>query len=429
MTDKRLVPKNSHIAKALSSSLLPAQSVVLPPVDKVLAQSERAAAGERFFHRNFAQCSLPTNLYDQSGARQIEPLVPDSAPDFPLILMMPRVAGGGCAFVVAGERLYFLYDRIERWADAPDHLAFVAVQIDASLISVHAEDGSPGVRLSNSEYLLLAHLLSGNSLKAAAATLGASYDTKRKQVQVVLDKFAAQNQTALLRDLALEMTARLLDELLPKDQRRRETALVKRQFGRDVVTNNITVGGGVEVPVWEFGARNGRPVLHFHNMMSPVIFRDDMAELLRQNGLRWLVVPRHFLDAGAPFNADRRMGYLSRALADTMDYLTETPLICIGDSSGVSWAAHFTRHNSQMVGHLLLASTPQPMQTMPPDERSTIPDERSTIFVEVSNRLRRDARVTAGLARAYNTLAQVPLLARRGLRHLYRHSPPRSEHG
>ncbi|KEP71449.1 hypothetical protein DL1_06690 [Thioclava dalianensis] len=408
---------DSHFLDTLVS-VLPADQVKrLPREEDLLSRSERDTASERFFHRHFAHCAHPTNLYDRSGARQVEPFIETEDSRFPAMMLMPQDSAGGCAFVVQEETLFFLYDRIERWADAPAHLSFIAVRIGPEEITSLCRTELPGTRLSRSEYLLLAWLLSGHTLKDAAAELGASYDTKRKQVQLVLDKFGAESQTSLLRKLALEITAHLLDDLLPKGSRREEAALVKRQYGRDVVINTIAIGEGLEVPIWEFGARGGQPILYFHNMLSPILFREDMIEVLRAHGLRWLVVPRHFLSTEAPHDADQRMVHLTRALAETMDYLTDAPLICLGDSAGVSWAVHFARHNPDMVAHLMLSATPQPVQTL-------TPDHRPTIYAEMSDRLRRDERVTSGMARVYNALARVPMLARRGLRHLYRQSPP-----
>lgn len=407
----------SQIVETLNSTLPAPQAAGLPPAELLLSRSDRESESERFFHRHVARCGFPANLYDRGGQRQVEPFLPTDAEAeaFPAAMPMPRDSASGCAFVVAEGWLHLLYDRLEQWPDAPAHLGFVAVRIGPDQLRDPGDRMAPGPALSNSEYRLLAHLLAGHSLKSAAVALGASYDTKRKQVQVVLDKFGAESQTALLRALTLRITAQVLDALLPGRQRRHEAALVKRQFGADVMVNAITLGDGTELPLWEFGARGGRPVLHFHNMLAPVLFRDDMADVLRQHGLRWLVVPRHFLEGASPADPDRRMTQLTRGLAETLGHLTDMPLICLGESAGVSWAAHFARHNPAMVDHVLLMATPQPVSGA---------DRQPTIYAEVSDRLRRNARVTAGLARVYNALARVPALARKGLRHLYRHSPP-----
>lgn len=409
-------PRPSQLLETLVSVLPTGPDRTLPPEEELLTRTTHESASERFFRRNFARCGLSVNLYDRLGARQIAPLLSEEAV-FPTQLLMPQNSAAGCAFVFAERALYFLYDRLDRWGNAPGHLAFVAVRIDPAELVALAGDAPPGLQLAPSEYDLLAQLLCGLDLKSAAAALGAAYDTKRKQIRVVLDKFGAKTQTALLRSLTMELTARLLDALLPSAQHKPECALVKRQFGGDVVTSTISVGTSGDLPVWEFGARQGRPVLYFHTMLSPVVFHDDMAEVLRAHNLRWIVVPRHFLGQDMPFDADMRMAHLTRALGETLSHLTEGPLVCLGESIGVSWAVHFARHNPGLVEHLLLAATPTPG----PEHDA---GQKITLYGEISARLRRDRRVNAGLARIYNALARVPALAEKGLAHLYRHSPP-----
>ncbi|WP_170109272.1 alpha/beta fold hydrolase [Celeribacter persicus] len=386
----------------------------MPSEDALLHLREDEASSEQFFFRSFSNCRLPANLYDHDGNRQIHSIVSQSDSLFPPVIHMPGNLASGCTFVVVDERLYFLYDRVERWSDVPDHVAFVAVRLDAERIAALAENATD-VRLTPSEYLLLSHLLTGLDLKTAAARLGASYDTKRKQIQVILDKMGCKTQTVLLRNLSLEITAGILDEILPLQKRDFETALVKRQFGKDVIVNTISIGDGIDVPVWEFGARRGRPVLYFHSMLAPVVFHDEMIDTLKENGLRWLVVPRHFLGFEGNLDVQTRLARLTRALSDTMEYLTDEPLICVAESAGVTWAAHFARHNPHMVSQLVLAATPQVFKPEPGSHNPTI-------FIEMSQRVRRDERVIAGLTQIYNAFSRVPVLAKKGLAHLYRKS-------
>lgn len=408
----------SQFIETLEAALHTERKVALPSEDAILLQTQDKPGSERFFFRNFARCSFPANLYDQQGMCQIDTFGTDPKDAFPARMRMPQEATTGCAFVVADDHLYFLYDRVDRWSDAPDHLAFVAVRIDADRIAALADHASD-LRLTKSEYLLLAHLMTGLDLKNAATLLGASYDTKRKQVQVIQDKLGVKTQTALLRALSVDITARILDEVLPTQQRNFETALVKRQFGKDVIVNMVTIGEGLEVPVWEFGARRGRPVLYFHSMLAPLVFHDDMSAILRNLGLRLMIVPRHFMGFDGLLDAETRLRKLTRALADTMDYLTDEPLICLGESAGVPWLAHFARHNPDLVSHVILAATPQLAAAHPMPE----PDHAPTLFVEISNRLRRDARVIAGLTRVYNAISRVPMFAQKALAHMYRKSP------
>lgn len=386
----------------------------LPSEDSILLSPEQHAQSERFFYRHFARCRLPVNIYDMEGTPQINAFAPDYEQVFPAQLRMPHQSLSGCAFTVIKDQLYFLYDRVERWPDAPDHIAFFAVHLDASHLA-SLSDTELNIALAPSEYVLLAYLLSGKDLQAAATAVGASYDTKRKQVRTVLEKFGAKSQTALLRSLSLDITAAVLDELLPIQDRRPESDQIKRQFGREVVVNHLTIGENDEIPIWEFGARRGQPVLYFHSMLSPVLFDDELVRTLKAQKLRMLLIPRHFLSFAHQAEADIRMSRFSNALSEIVDYLTDEPILCLAESAGVPWAAHFARHHPDHVSKLVLCSTPQLFKAV---KDSAAP----TIFVEMSQRLRSDARVLVGLTQVYNALSRVPAFAQKGLAHLFRKS-------
>ncbi|WP_376870432.1 alpha/beta fold hydrolase [Albirhodobacter sp. R86504] len=406
--------RSSQFIQTLTS-VMSRDRVILPPEDVILMQQAEESLSERFFYRNFSRCSFPANLYDRTGTRQIAGLFTDADELFPKTIRMPKHSASGCAYVVAQGSLYFLYDRIDRWDDAPEHLSLIAVHLDHRRILALCGAGNEA-GLTKSEYLLLAHLLTGLDLKAAAAAVGASYDTKRKQAQIIMEKLGVNTQAALLRTLSVEITARILDEILPTQGRNFETALVKRQFGRDVIVNTVTIGEGIEIPVWEFGARRGRPVLYFHSMLAPVLVDTQMVATLKRLGLRWIVVPRHFLGFDGSLDAQARLERVTRALAETMEYLTDQPLICIGESAGVPWAAHFARHHPDLIARLVLVATPQAVLPM-------TPEQTPTIFVEMTQRLRADARVIAGLTKVYNAISRVPDWAQKGLAHLFRNSP------
>lgn len=396
------------------TSVLKKDPLALPSEDALLLQPQGEASSERFFYRNFATCRLPINLYDRQGKRQIHNLVTDVEDGFATLMRMPERSASGCAFVVNNGALYFVYDRMERWSDVPNHVAFVAVRLDPERItSLAANEGE--TRLTPTEYLMVSHLLTGLDLKAVAALLGTSYDTKRKQSQIILDKLGAKTQTDLLRSLSLEITAAVFDEILPLQERNLETALVKRQFRKDVIVNTISIGDGPDIPVWEFGARCGRPVLYFHSMLTPIVFHDEMIDLLKAHDLRWLVVPRHFLGLDDHFDVQTRQNKFTHALAQTVAHLSDDPVICVAESAGVPWAAHFARHHSHLVSQLVLAATPQVFQMVEQPKKNTL-------FIEMSQRLRRDDRVIAGLTHVYNAISRIPALAQKGLMHMCRKS-------
>ena len=364
---------------------------------------------ERFVFRAFAQCSFPIALFDQDNnltyARDLDPVFPDTLCDGGL-------SANGCAFAVKNDALFFIYDRIERWPDAPKGTKFFALHLDADRLSSIASNTAENAALTNSEYILLAHLLQGDDLRTAAESVGASYDTKRKQIQKVMDKLGLHSQSAMLKSIAMDVAARILDELFAQSQRDAEIALAKKHYGRDIIINRITIGEGVEIPVWDFGARSGRPILYFHSLLAPVIFSDDFALRLKQANLRLFMVPRHFLGFGEIASPDIRQARLIAQLAETVTYLSDDPMIVMGDSAGCAWAVRFARAHTELVSHLYLAAAPQSGNTW----------KRSTLFSEVSTRVRQNERVINGLTRLYNLIARVPTLAKPALGHMYRHS-------
>ncbi|SLN55038.1 Alpha/beta hydrolase family protein [Aquimixticola soesokkakensis] len=414
--------RSSQFIQILSSALKTAP-VALPSEEALLHPPHSEAQSAGFFYRHFDQCRLPVTLYDRAGRRQINAAAADSDPVFPAQLRMPAQSLSGSSLVVVEDRLFFLYDRVERWPDVPDPVAFLAVHLDASHLAALSQatpglslsQATPGLSLAPSEYVLLAHLLSGKDLQAAATAVGAAYDTKRKQIRLVLDKFGAKTQTALLRALTLEITAAVLDEILPQHQRRPETVQLKRQFGRDVVINHLSIGAQDEVAIWEFGARRGQPVLYFHSMLSPILFDIDMVRRLQAQNLRLLLVPRHFSGFARDIDPQVRMDRFSNTLAEIAASLSDAPILCLAESAGVPWAAHFAHHHPAQVSKLVLCATPQLYKAVKADAAPTI-------FVEMSQRLRSDARVLGGLTQVYNAVSRVPAFAQKGLGHMFRKS-------
>lgn len=365
---------------------------------------------DKFFHRALSHCSIPTNLYNHDQHRLITQ--PDSQ-IFPDILTKAADATSDCRFVMCDGRLFFVCDAATRWPDTPDNVSSVAAHLDADLLASIGTQGDGIVVLTANEYRLLGHLMCGFDLKTAADILGANYDTKRKQIQKILSKLGFNTQTSLLRTLAISTTATMLDELLTDTQRDTEIILAKKHYGPQIVINRISLGQGLEVPVWDFGDRKDRPVLFFHSMLAPVIFNEDLVKHLKQHKLRLLMIPRHFLGFAGTVPAEVRQARLIAAIAETVSYMTDEPLLCLGDSAGCSWAVRFAHSHPERVAHLYLAATPQSSSSW----------QRPTIFTDISTRLRRDDRVIAGITRLYNAIARVPSLSQRALLHMYRTSP------
>lgn len=379
-------------------------------IEENLAKASADTAEERFFYRTFGHSHLSVGLYDQAnGLVASDPI----GHPFPLRLVRPEGQKSGSGFILANDGLYFTFDGLDRWPDVPSSAAFVAAHISpAQLISVAARTAPPG-KLTPSEFQLVGLLLEGLDLKTAAARIGATYDTKRKQIQKILEKLGLNSQTALVRTLALDLTVWLVNELLTQPAHDAETLLAKKHYGKTITINRVTVADSPEIPIWDFGARSGRPVLYFHSMLAPVILTRDLHSKLMAQNLRLLMMPRHFVGLESAMSPDTRQDRAISSLARALDYLTEDKLLCIGDSAGCGWAARFVAANPDRVSGLVLASTPQALPVT----------EQRTLFAEVSARIKQDRFVVSGMTRLYNTIARAPDLAQRALSYMYRQSP------
>lgn len=377
------------------------QDLAAPPLD---------TPEERFYYRTFGQCHLSVGLYNQDDS-----LVASDPMGhvFPKRLSRPEACRSGSGFVCAGDHLYFTFDGLDRWPDAPAAATFVAAHVTPEQLTSVAAGTSIPSSLTQSEFQLVGLMLEGLDLRAAAERIGASYDTKRKQIQKIMEKLGVTSQIALMRTLALDLTVWLLDELLVQSGHDAETLLAKKHYGKDITINRITVGDHIEVPIWDFGARGGRPLLYFHSMLAPMILSPDLSAKLKARNLRLLMMPRHFIGLESALPPELRQARAIASLAESLDYITSQPLICIGDSAGCGWAARFAANHSHKVSALVLAATPQSLPNA----------KEQSLFNEISARVRQDHFLIAGMTRLYNTIARAPGLSQRALAYMYRNSP------
>lgn len=378
-----------------------------------LSVPDSVQACERFFFGAFDGCQYPVMIYDRMGHRLVHPLAQGDRPTLPESLPALGDYAKAPSFVTSKDALIFIFERLDHWPLAPAEVTFVGVLIERELFNAATD-----MSLTPSEYLLVSLLLAGHNLQSAADYTGASYDTKRKQIRTVLEKAGLTGQAALLRQVSLAISSDVLNDLLQPVQRRPEVELAQRTFGRDVVIHSIFIGTSQDVPVWEFGARRGQPILYFHSMLAPMMFTTNMVETLKERNLRILMIPRHFFRAehegcGAQYQ-------ILQAASDIADYFCGEPVICMGESAGCAWAARFTRAFPDQVSELVLVATPQAVR--PKDAERLLPRSQ-TLLLEVSNRIRKDDRVIAGLTRVYNAIGRVPALSRRSLDFLFRHAP------
>ena len=382
-------------------------------IETNLATPESLRAFDRFFYAAFGECDLPVMIYDVQGQRLVHPVNAPASSPFPKQLKFLATRPGSSAFLVSDSGLIYAYDRLDRWPSAPEEVAFVAVLLDKGQFAE-----ATGIDLTPSEFELVCLLLSGHDLSSAADFVGARYDTKRKQIRVILEKAGLNGQSALLRELALALSAYALNDILRSDQGRPEVDLAQKVYGRDVVVHSISLAESQDIPVWEFGARRGQPILYFHSMLAPIMFTPDMATELEKRNLRILMIPRHFFRSKTGRGTAQQQ--ILQAAAAIVGYFCDEPVICLGESAGCAWAAQFSMRYADLVSEVVLAATPQAVR---PEIATKALSRTTSLLTEISTRFRQDERVIAGLTRIYNSVARVPSLARKSLDFMLRQSP------
>jgi pimeloyl-ACP methyl ester carboxylesterase len=378
-----------------------------------LALPEHQLFCDRFFYDAFGDCALSVMIYCDRGERLVHPLNASESSRFPDKIATLAARSHGPGFVMSDAGLVYVYDRLDRWTLMPDYVAFVAIIVERDWFAT-----CTGLDLTSSEFELVGLLLSGHDLTSAAAHVGARYDTKRKQVRLILEKAEVSGQPALLRELVLALSSHIFNDLFQPGQGRPEVDLARQVYGHGVVIHSISLGASLDIPVWEFGARRGQPILYFHSMLAPIMFTKDLVAQLEKHNLRLLMIPRHFFRSKKGAGTAQRQ--ILQAACEIVDYFCEEPVICMGESAGCAWAAQFTLQYPDLVSEVVFVATPQAIRLE--DAVRTLSSTVS-LLTEISTRIRQDERVIAGLTRVYNAIARVPSLARRSLDFMLRQAP------
>ncbi|WP_292052269.1 MULTISPECIES: alpha/beta hydrolase [unclassified Martelella] len=376
-----------------------------------VSDARRQLEIRQFLYTFLPDFGLPGAVFDAGGCKVLSV---DETEKLPENLALPESNDDGVAFRACNGRLVVLFNLRRYWPAAPDGALWLALELERAFVEESIVTSGAG--LTNSEYQLLACLLAGLDLKEAAVALNTSYDTKRKQLQVIFQKFDVASQAALTRTLSIRLLGYFTESFGRRSPASPERALLRRHYGRDVLVHSVALENGTELPVWEFGDRKGKPCLYFHSLLSPTVLCDDKIEILNRNGLRWLVVPRFFSPGASGADPSRFLETQTEAVAEYICHFVGGPVTCVATNSGISWAVHFAARFPELTECLMLAGVPYPPSMA---SGSTNRGLQSAL----TNVSRKNPHVFAALVRAYAAIARKPELAGRAYRHGYRESP------
>ncbi|MBB4120292.1 alpha/beta fold hydrolase [Martelella radicis] len=404
---RRHLSRLAEIPKLLGSAALPRG---WEEDDPEIREARSQIEVQQFFHTRLPAFDMPCCLLDSEGHA-----VYGSDEAFrPQELQLPAVNEHGVFISEHNNDLVLLLDVSRYWSDPPPRAAWLALNIGPRFFDTLT--ANPETGLTNSEYSLLSSLLAGHDLKQAAERLNTSYDTKRKQLQVIFQKFEVTSQAALTRLVSTRLMAYFIETLSRPLDDRPERKLLARHYGRDVLVHAVALESGKELPVWEFGDRRGRPLVFFHGLLSPSTFYEDKVTLLRRHGLRWIVVPRFFVPGAADTHPLGFLETYSDALAEYVRHFIGEPVTCVAVNSGVSWAVHFAHRHPELASRLVIAGAPYP-----PSHSMGVADR--SMQAALSNAIRQRPFVLSALVRSYAMLTRSPALAARAYRHAYRDCP------
>lgn len=374
-------------------------------------------AGSRFYAYldRLEGLGLPACLYDDAGAR----LSFDSDHDgFPEGVTDEANAGVSVCF---GEHEGGLFLFSQASADrhaAPDGVGWLGFRIDSSFVeNALARLGQP-VSLTANEFRLVANLLAGRDLREAALNSGASYETRRKQLQVIFHKLDVNSQSGLVRTVSLGLIGCLLDRLSEaRIERDPERELLRRHYGDEALLHTFALRSGRRLQVWEFGPRDGIPCLFFHQMLAPTVLAPDKVSELHAHGVRWITVPRFFWEAG-PAETGQMAAHYADDLAEVVEMMFPGPVTCVAANTGVAWAAFFATRHPHLARRLVLVGSPFPTTL---GQKASKPASLQHAF---SNVMRTGPAALNVVMKSYLRLTRSKRLSALAMRHTYREPGP-----
>ena len=376
----------------------------------------RAADGQALaFLERLERLRMPVCLYDTEGRR----ITLDTGNEwFPPAIASEEIDATSASFREHRDELLLISDATVSRGPTPAGIGWLAFHIDQKFMeSALSQLGLP-VSLTANEFRLVANLLSGRDLRQAATRTGASYETRRKQLQIIFHKLNVNSQAGLIRTISLSLIGYLISRMTETDtQEDPELVLLRHHYGDDVLVHTFALRNGRRLQVWEFGPKDGKPCLFFHQMLAPTVLAPDKIAALHEHGLRWISAPRFFWGADAS-DPQQILADYSDDLAEVVRTMFGHALPCVAANTGVAWAAFFAARHPDLAARLVFVGSPYPATVA---RKETAP---SGLQHALANVLRRRPAALHFLVRTYSRLARSKTLAAMAMRHSYRDAGP-----
>lgn len=298
-------------------------------------------------------------LYDRAGSRI------GSDDRFPRTL--PQTTGRGTRTARGSDRTLLLFHSVVLKGDEQTFC------LNLDLTSLHAF--LPGTsKLTPSEFVVLAGLVDGQSIRDMADSDGVSYNTRRRQSEAVLEKLGVKSQTEAVRMVLMTVIDRVLSALQEDHAVSRPIEDLGRCYSGAVRFHWLHLAGGPPLRVADIGDPLGMPVLLHHPMLFPCGVVPSAVREVTRAGLR-LIVPFRpgFLDAPQWDHALRPADVLaawSERCAALTSFLNLRRVHTASISFSACWAADFAMRYPERVESVTFISAPQPSHLWSPAVRT-----------------------------------------------------------
>lgn len=293
-----------------------------------------------------------TNLADLSS--RIVERTSNASLDFLVGRLSRRVPGSGeIGYEPNGPHIFWTFGGIGM---SDDRITIaVPLSLFATLIDIFNADSN----LSATEKRVLFDLIGGNSVRQSALHSDVSVETRRAQVKSACAKLGCSGQTDVVRMILGQLAH--LQQICDKA---RFFDAKGEQFRSDFLPQGVRFcvrpsRHGTNLRWYEYGPRDGKPVLAVHGMMLPLIMLGS-EEHLDRLGIRLIQpVRRGYLEPIDPQSLMREDPLVSDSIADLaemVELVSDRPVPVVGHSFGSLIAMRFAAARPDLVEQLHLCS-------------------------------------------------------------------------
>ena len=311
-------------------------------------------------HKALERVGMPASVYDEKGNRILGP------EEFPIQLSGTMGNSTWNSVGPRGELLIFHPVVLESKAHT------LCMGLDAGQLQSMLPDTS---QLTQAEFGVLAGVMTGQTVRGIAEADRVSYNTRRRQIETVLEKLGVHSQVGAVRLIYVTVVDRLLQALSSVEADPPTINKLAQYYGDEVRFHLIHLSGSPPIRVAEYGDYSGQPVLLAHSMFFPCGPAPSAIADIRKAGFRVICPFRPgFFDAPewhGKLDSKAILAAWAERCNTLLNFLNLGKVHVASHSFSAVWAAEFARRYSDRTKSLILCSAPQPSNLWNSEARTT----------------------------------------------------------